>query len=116
LYLDAKRLIKEKKDKKPLADVMYNTGIYFRLISNYKKAGGYFDHALPIYQKLNDLVGIGNVNFRKGLICFCMGENRDALEMYDKALIFLEKVGNILSESTALHGKAKLLLKKAKPC
>jgi CHAT domain-containing protein/Tfp pilus assembly protein PilF len=105
-----KIIAEEKKDEKTLADVLYNTGIYFRLISNYKKAAGYFDQALPIYQKLNDLVGIGSVNFRKGLICFQVGENKDALEMYDKALSFFKKANVPIGQANVYLAKGNIYL------
>ena len=91
-WLNASKIMaEEKKDEKKLADVLYNTGRYFSFISDFKKAVNYFDKAFPIYLKLNDPVGTGNVYFRKGITYSKIGDNLKALEMLDKALPFFEK-------------------------
>jgi CHAT domain-containing protein/predicted negative regulator of RcsB-dependent stress response len=91
-------LAEAKKDEKTLAEVLFNIGEYYRLISEYKKATDYFDKALPIYLKLNNLVGQGNVHLSKGIIYHYTGENSKAFEMYDKALLFFEKAGDLFEQ------------------
>lgn len=86
-------IAEEKNDEKALADVYYNMGKYFRLISDYKKASNNFRKALQRYVKLDDLAGQGNVYWSKGNIYLYTGDYSNAFEMYDKALIFYKKVG-----------------------
>jgi len=101
-------IAEEKKDEKTLADVLYNTGKYFRLISNNKKATDFFDKVLPIYLKLNDPVGLGNVYLEKGKIHLIIGENLKALEMYSKALLFFEKARELLGQGNVYYGKGDI--------
>jgi len=103
-------LAKEQKDEKILADVLYQTGRYFRSISDNKKAADYFDKALAIYIKLNEPVGQGNVYLMKGAIYSVTGENSRALEMFDKALPFFEKAGQLLGQGNVYRCKGKIYL------
>jgi CHAT domain-containing protein/predicted negative regulator of RcsB-dependent stress response len=98
-------IAKESKDEKTFADVQYQIGIFFILISDNKKAAHYIDMALPYYHKLNDLVGQGNVYLKKGVIHYYIGENSKALDMYAKALEFFER-------ATAPLGQGNVYLRK----
>ena len=91
-------IAEESKDEKTLADVLYNTGEYFRLISDNKKADDYLEKALPIYVKLKDLAGQGDVYLRKGIFLSYSGKYNKALEIYDRALAFFERVGELLNQ------------------
>jgi tetratricopeptide (TPR) repeat protein len=98
----------EKKDQKAIADVYLKLGEYFRLITDYNKSGNHFDKALPIYVKINDLVGQGNVYWSKGNISFYMGDKSTALKMYDKALPFFEKAGDFRGQGFVYWGKGMI--------
>jgi CHAT domain-containing protein/Tfp pilus assembly protein PilF len=105
-WLKACQIIaEEKKEKKTLADVLYNTGEYFNWISENKKATDYYDRALFFYQKLNDLVGQGNVYWGKGRIYLNSGDYFRALEMIDKSLPFYEKAGHPIGLGDLYLGK-----------
>ncbi|MFC2146412.1 CHAT domain-containing protein [Acidobacteriota bacterium] len=97
-----------QKDGKTPADVLYKTGEYFLLISDNKKAFDYFEKALPIYVKLNDLVGQGNVYLSKGTIYYYTGDNSGALEMYNKALLFFKKAENPIGQGNVYRGKGDI--------
>ena len=103
-------MAKEKKDKKTLVNVLYQTGECFRLISEYKKATEYFNKALPISLELKNQVGQGYVYMRIGNIYYLTGENLKALEMYDKALPFFEKSGEPIGQGNVYWSKGKLYL------
>ncbi|MGD2090356.1 MAG: tetratricopeptide repeat protein [Candidatus Aminicenantes bacterium] len=64
-----------------------------------------------VFAKVDDLSGQGDIYLIKGIIYLEIGENSKALEMYDKAIKFFKIAADIQSESTALHGKAKVLAK-----
>ena len=101
-------MAEEKKDQKNLADVLYYTGEYFRVVSDYKKAYDYFEKAFPIYKKSNDLVGQGNVYMNKGDIYSAISENIKASEMFNKALIFFEKAGDIINQGNVYKKKGDI--------
>ena len=100
----------EKKDEKTLADVLYETGRYFRLISENKKALEFFDKALPTYIKTNNLVGQGKVYINKGAICLDSGDNVGSLKFYNKALSIFEKKGYLLGQGDAYRGIGDMYL------
>ena len=104
----------EKQDEKTTADVSCQTGRYFMLTGDNKKAANFFDKAFSIYLKLNDPIGQGNVYMNKGTIYLYGGNNPKALEMYNKALSFYKKTGDIESKSNVLHYKARILAKLGK--
>ena len=58
------------------------------------------DKVLPFFDKINHAIGQGNVYLLKGMIA---GDNSRALELYDKALDFFTKYGDIVSESKLLY-------------
>lgn len=101
-------MAEEKKDEKTLADVLYQTGQYFRLISESKRAIDYFDKALSIYLKLSDQVGQGNVYAGKGIIYSYTGDNSRALELYDKALPYFEKAGFTIGQGNIYLSKGEI--------
>ncbi len=84
-------LAEEKGDEKLLADVLYKTGEYFRVISAYNKSNKHFTKALSVYEKISEPVGQGNIYLSKGIMYFYTGEVSRALEMYEKGLTFFEK-------------------------
>ena len=102
-------IAEEKGDEKTLADVLYQTGEYFRLTSDNKKADEYYEKAFPIYANINDVEGQGNVYLAKGGVYKLTGEYRKALEMFDKALPFYEKIkdfsgqGNVYFKKGVIH-------------
>jgi CHAT domain-containing protein/predicted negative regulator of RcsB-dependent stress response len=102
---------KEKNDEKTMADVLYQTGEYFRLISENEKASHYFEKAFPIYLKLNDLVGMGNVYLQKGIIYYYAGENASASEMYKKALPFFVKANDYIGQGNVFLNKGNIYLR-----
>jgi tetratricopeptide (TPR) repeat protein len=101
-------MAEEKKDLKTLADVLFKTGEYFVLISNNKKAANYLNKALPIYIKLDDDVGQGNVYRIMGEIYLRMGKNAKAIEMYNKALPFFEKARYLAGQGNVCQGKGDI--------
>jgi CHAT domain-containing protein/predicted negative regulator of RcsB-dependent stress response len=103
-------IAEEKKDEKTLADVLYQTGEYFRLIGDNKKAADWFDRALPIYLKLNDQVGQGNMYMSKGHISLRVGESLKALAMYNKAMSFFKKVGLLVGQGNVYKSKGHIYL------
>jgi CHAT domain-containing protein/predicted negative regulator of RcsB-dependent stress response len=103
-----KVIAEEKKDQKAIADVYLKLGEYFRLVPDYNKSGNHFDKALPIYVKINDLGGQGNVYWSKGNISFYMGDKSTALKMYDKALPFFEKAGDFRGQGFVYWGKGMI--------
>jgi CHAT domain-containing protein/predicted negative regulator of RcsB-dependent stress response len=102
-------IAEEKGDEKTLADVLYQTGEYFRLTSDNKKAGDYYERAFSIYENINDVVGQGNVYLTKGRVYNIIGEYSKALEMFDKAQPFFEKAedfsgqGNVYFEKGVIY-------------
>jgi CHAT domain-containing protein/Tfp pilus assembly protein PilF len=103
-------MAEESKDEKTLADVLYQTGKYFGLIPNSRKASRYLDKALLIYQKLKDRIGQGNVFLGRGNIYLDSGKHSNVLEMYDKALYFYEKSGSSLRMGKVFSNKGDFYL------
>jgi CHAT domain-containing protein/Tfp pilus assembly protein PilF len=97
-------IAEEKRDEKALAGVYYNMGEYYRATDG-ERAIGYFDKALLIYVKLDDLIGQGNVYIKRGWIFFAGGENARAFEMYDYALGLFEKVDDSKGMGNVYLGK-----------
>jgi len=87
-------IAEEKNDEKTLADVLYNTGENFRVISDFNKSRITFDKALSIYVKIKDPLGQGNVYLSMGISYIYTGEVSRAIEMYEQALPFFEKAKN----------------------
>jgi CHAT domain-containing protein len=101
-------IAEEKRDEKTLADVLYQTGKYLSLISDYEKAADCFDKALSSYIKLNDPVGQGNVYWNKGNVYFQIGENTKAIEIFDKALPFFKKAADLIGQGNVYQRKGVL--------
>lgn len=97
-------IAEENGDEKILADILNKLGEYFRLSSNNSKAMNYFDKALLIYIKINDLMGLGNIYYRIGAIYFANGDRAKALEMFEKSLNFHEKAGDIKGQGYVYYG------------
>ncbi len=87
-------MAEEKKDEKTIADVLFRTGEYFRVISDYNNSRINFDKALSIYVKIKNPLGQGNVYLSIGITYFYTGEVKHALEMYEKAQLLFEKAKN----------------------
>jgi len=91
-------IAEEKRDEKTLADVYFKFGDYFRLISKYEMADYYFEKALPVYARLDDNIGKGNVYLSRGDISKITKIKPNALEMYNKALVFFKKAKYLLGK------------------
>ena len=106
----SKTIAEEKKDERSLADVYFHTGDFLRLIANYNEANYYFEKALRIYIKINDLVGQGEVYHRKGEIYHIIKDHSETDEMYDKALLFFKKAQSFIGQGNVYHSKGNLYL------
>jgi CHAT domain-containing protein/Tfp pilus assembly protein PilF len=91
-------MAEEKKDKKTQADVLLKIGSNNRVNSNFEMAFDYYEKALPIYKKLNDLIGQGSVYIGKSDIYLLIGDYSKVLEMCDKALPLLERAGSFVGQ------------------
>jgi len=89
-----KIVAEEKEDEISIVDVLFRTGEYYRVISDYNKAMGFFDKALSIYTKIKTPLGQGDVYLSKGLIYFYTGKISRASEMFEKALPLFIKAKN----------------------
>lgn len=97
----------EKKDKKYLADVLYQKGRYYRLISDYKNAFDHFNMAFPIYLKLGDSIGLGLVYQSKALINYFLGNNSRAIELIKNASSYSKYFKN--EKAPLYHGNLHLV-------
>lgn len=107
-------LAEEKKDEKTMADTFYLTGIHFRLLPKYEEASAYLGEALSIYQKLNNMLGQGNIHLAKGDIYYILANNSKALEMYDKALHLFVKADEPLGQGNVYYKKGGIFLRTGK--
>lgn len=84
-------MAREKGDEKCLADIYLVVGAYCVQTLQKEKALKYFDLALPLYEKLDELLRQGYVYLGRGEIYCKTGDNTQALSMHEKALPFFEK-------------------------
>ncbi|MCK5058185.1 MAG: tetratricopeptide repeat protein, partial [Candidatus Aminicenantes bacterium] len=94
----SKILAEEKKDEKILAEILFKLGYYFRLVSNHHKSREYLGKALPIYMKLNDFAGQGNIYLEKGTILFADGDTSGALNLYEEAMVLFQKGEHLVGQ------------------
>jgi len=100
-------MAEEKRDEKTLADVYYKIGTYFLFITDFKKAFEYYENSLPLYVRINDLVGKGNIFLKEGTIYYYKGDGAKALEMFEKALPFYTKTNDHLGQGNYYFRKAE---------
>lgn len=103
-------LAEEKKDEKTLADVCYKIGEYHQLTSDNKMALDYFEKAFPVYVKLNDRIGQGNVYKAKGDIFLTSGEKPKAEGMLNKALTLFDEADYLVGQGNVYLGKGNIYL------
>jgi CHAT domain-containing protein/predicted negative regulator of RcsB-dependent stress response len=101
----------EKGDGKTLADVYFNTGLYYYRTSQYVFAFKFYETALQIYKKLNDLSGQGKVYGSEGDVFIRTKDNAKALKMYKKALTSYSEANNSLGQGMAYKSEGDVYLR-----
>ncbi len=101
-------LAKNKGDDFTYAFVLYETGKYFKLLSNTRKATDYYSGALHRYQKVKNPGGQARVYYDMGDMYYTKGETAKAREMQTKALHFFKKSGEPLGQIQVYNFTANL--------
>ncbi len=103
-------LAEEKKDEKLTADVLYQIGKYSMLTGDNQKATDCLDRAFPIYLKLDDSAGLGDIILGRGWMFLHAGERSRAFEMFDKAFVFFKKAGHLVGLGNVHMNKGTVYL------
>ncbi len=77
--------------------------------SDNEGARGYFDQALPLYERIGDLLGKANCLSSLGDIAFRESDNEGARGYFDQALPLYERIGSLLGKANCLRSLGDLL-------
>ena len=78
-------------------------GSYYYIVDDYFKALDKFEHALKLYQKLEDTKSIADIYNRKGLIYEAINQKKTAIKAYHESLILKEQINDKKGISNALN-------------
>ena len=64
-----------------------------------------YEKALPFFEKVNYIVGLGEVYLKEGAIYLRVGRDSKASKMYDKALFFFKKARSPIGQGNVYLNK-----------
>ncbi|NUN10113.1 MAG: tetratricopeptide repeat protein [Ignavibacteriaceae bacterium] len=88
---DSARTDQERTDPRMEAEIAFNTGRQYEDVSDYEKAGKYYNIAFKLYSEENNERGISKTLIRLGVLNDYWGNYSRALELYQKALLLAQK-------------------------
>lgn len=106
--LQSLKLKREIGDDEQLAYSLRTSGLAYLALKDYEQAERFFEEALHLYQKIDELYGVGNVYLHLGNVSYARDANKTkALEYYEKATEIYNLVKNKFGTALSKYEMAK---------